>query len=873
MRKILHLAGLLAPAFLVLIALLIAWKNITPGTYLIGWDSLHPEFNFKLAFERMFWGVWRGEQGVGAIAAHSHMADWPRVAFLWLSHFVLPMWLLRYFYIFACLAIGPVGVYFFSKYILSREKSGLLVILASFLGGAFYLLNLTVVQHFYVPFEMFTAAFAFVPWLFLLALKVLREGGKKNLIWFVIVTILSSPIAYAATLYYVYLAGLAIFLFSYVFLSGFRGVFVKRGAVIFLLTLALNSYWIGPNVYSVLNQSQIVENAKINRLFSPEASLRSRDFANLKDVLLGKSFLFSWRAYDFGKGTFADLMTPWQKHLEDPRVVQIGFLFTAFSILGAILAILKRNKIGINLALVGIFNFFFLINVNYPSPILQEALRMPFTKFSILFIFISSFFISYFLVHIFDKIRWLKIPIFVLLLSSLIYFVLPMFQGNLVYRSLERQIPSEYFQTFNWLNSNPQGRVAEIPINTLWGWSYRNWGYEGSGFLSFGISNPILDRDFDRWSPFNENFYNEASSAVYSQDLPAFEKVLDKYQVKYLLLDESVINAGGTSKLLFIPEIKKLLAASGNIKEATKFGFITIYKRDFEAEEIFSPDNLFKEPGLINLEAMLAQSKLVAREDFKENRGFAQAYNCDLNKIGSVGKANLGDKIRYTAKNGGVSCDFFDYPELTYSQGYILRVKGQNLAGRSFKIYLQNWTTNRMDVEELLPSGSFDGLYLIAPRNMKGKGYSLNLETRSFGRIASENALTAIEIYELPSTFKGASLQGEYSIQNDLQVKSVKKIGSFYQVEISGSGLLELGQGFEPGWTAFSINNQQLAINNLPHLKISGWANAWEVNSQLSINHYPLTNYVFFWPQILEWAGFVLLVLSLAVIIPCNIDF
>ncbi|MGB9598799.1 MAG: hypothetical protein ACPLZH_03075, partial [Minisyncoccales bacterium] len=35
-----------------------------------------------------------------------------------------------------------------------------------------------------------------------------------------------------------------------------------------------------------------------------------------------------------------------------------------------------------------------------------------------------------------------------------------------------------------------------------------------------------------------------------------FENVLSKYQVSYLLLDESIINAGGDNKLLYIPEIK-----------------------------------------------------------------------------------------------------------------------------------------------------------------------------------------------------------------------------------------------------------------------------------------------------------------------------
>jgi len=865
MRKLQRIAGLLAPVFLVLIAVVIAWKNITSGTYLIGWDSLHPEFNFKIAFERMFWGVWRGEQGVGAIAAHSHMADFSRLAFLWLSHFMLPSWFLRYFYIFACLAVGPLGVYFFCKYILSREKGGLSVILASFLGGAFYLLNLVTVQHFYVAFEMFTAAFASVPWLFFLALKFLREGRKSNLMLFVILTILSSPMAYAATLFYVYLAGLVIFLSAYLVLSKFRGVFVRRGIVIFLLTLALNSYWILPNIYSILNQSQIIENAKINRLFSPEAALRGQDFADIKDILLGKSFLFSWRAFDFGKGTFADLMEPWNQHLNTPWVVPIGSFFAVTSVLGAILAVIKKNKVALSLVLVGLFSFFFLINANYPIELFREALRMPFTKFSIIYIFVSSFFVSYFLVHIFDKIGCLKIPIAVLLVCSLIYFALPMFQGNLIYRSLERQIPSEYFQAFDWFNVNSEGRIAELPIQTLWGWNYRNWGYEGSGFLNFGISDPVLDRDFDRWSSFNEDFYSQASEAVYSQDLPALEKVLDKYQVKYLLLDESVVNAGGSEKLLYIPEIKKLLGSSSHIKEAAKFGFISIYQTDFGGEQILAPGYLYKEPVLLDLKETVAQSKRLIIEDFNKNRGFPEAYNCDLKKIGKVYKETKTEgpegtrRIIYSALEGGVSCDYFDYPDLSYSQGYILRIKGQNLQGRSLKIYLQNWQTNRMDIEELLPKGEFDNLFLIAPQKIEGKGYSINLETRSYGKVGAENVLEAIEIYALPKTISTSLLfdtNNTTPLENNLEILEVTQISSFYRVKTSGEGLLELGQGHEDGWVAFSMANGYWPLGKkLQHTKVNGWANAWEVNSQLAISHQPLTIVVFFWPQLLEFGG------------------
>ena len=52
-----------------------------------------------------------------------------------------------------------------------------------------------------------------------------------------------------------------------------------------------------------------------------------------------------------------------------------------------------------------------------------------------------------------------------------------------------------------------QGRIAILPSYTFWNWRYRNWGHIGSGFLWYGIEQPLLDRAFDPWSFYNEQFY------------------------------------------------------------------------------------------------------------------------------------------------------------------------------------------------------------------------------------------------------------------------------------------------------------------------------------------------------------------------------
>ena len=922
MKKLLKL---IFPIILALITVFLCVKNYTPGTYLIGWDSVHPEFNFPLNVSRMLSHVWGGEMGVGAISAHSDMSDLPRYLILWLVSVVFPSSFIRYFYIFSCLILGPLGMYFFLKYIFQREKDKHWVYPTAFLGALFYLLNLGTLQNFYVPLEMFPTAFAFAPWLFFLGLKYLRESGRRNLLLFSLIAILSSPMAYAATLWYATFAGLFIFLISYVLFNSAKKIKIKRVLVLGITALFLNLYWILPNFYSIVNQSRAISNSGINRLFSPEAFLRNRDYGDFKDIALQKNFLFGWRNFDFQNNQFINLLSVWIKYLTIPAVLATGYIMTGISLLGLFLGVIKREKVSLALIPTLIFTLFFLINANPPTGtfyaylynnfgLFSEGFRMPFTKFSVLFELITSFYFAYFM-FILMTLRSkflviLKIALFLGIIISLIYFMLPAFNGQLIGLNVRQKFPEEYTQLFNWFNLRPEGRIALFPINSKYGWEYRNWGYEGSGFLTYGIKSPILYRDFDRWSSENEDFYSQASFALYSNDSQGFINTFKKYQVRYLLLDESIINPGGTPDILKIPELKSLFAESG-IGELAKFGFLTIYETgygadvstpsrfiqtDFDAS--YSPvDSLYPAGDYINSGKRVAVRKTSGLpsespeiyEDLSINRGFEDAYNCDLKKVGKVFKSNSAVGISYRAEDGGASCDYLPYPDLKYGQAYILRIAGQNHEGRSLKIYLFNESSQVPELEEILPSGNFDETYFVYPYNQNvsvgpgparnathsvAGGYVLNFETRSFGRLPSENLLSKVEFYRADNSI--AAMQGE-ALQNNLKILNVQKYGTWAykvdlsaQVDLQGSGLIQLGQGYEIGW--IGLVGVGRSWSELEHVKVNSWANGFLVknsqsqsesvgvgsnltNSEASQLRPISTAYLFYWPQLLEWGG------------------
>lgn len=590
--------------FLLAISLFLCFANYTPNTFLSGWDTLHPEFNFGLNFQRVINGTFRTEQGLGALAIHSHMADLPHIFILFLTHFFLPLNLLRYFYIFLQLIIGPIGIYFFIYKFITKNKPG------AFLGALFYLLNLGTLQQFFVPFEMFTVQFAALPWLFYLATEYLDKKNKpsKALIYFFIASLFSSPMAYAATLWYFYFLCLLIYVFCLSLSRIIKKNFsvLKKILVLICVTITSNSYWILPNLYAVFTKGAEIGTANINKLFSEQAFLYNKEFGNALDISLLKTFYFDWGIYA-GNNKFNNLLLYWIDHLNNPFVLQIGLTCAMLGIIGIIYSIYLKNKVGISFLPILFLCIFFLINDNFPTgpvyiflqnhlPLFKEALRFPGDKVLGLYTLVFAVYFSFSMQFLYSLIKKAKFNLLIKTLNfvfvigvsvALIYYMLPAFKGQLISPYMRVSIPNEYFKMFNWFNSQKdEGRIAHFPVNSLWGWEYYKWyedkpSFQGAGFIWFGIKQPMLVRDFDRWNLKNEQFYKELSHAVYSNNSGQIKNLIDKYQLKYLLLDKNIIAPENSEEVLFYAKIEKVLKQLEDenvLKKETNFGKIYIYK-------------------------------------------------------------------------------------------------------------------------------------------------------------------------------------------------------------------------------------------------------------------------------------------------------
>ncbi|BCX14318.1 MAG: hypothetical protein KatS3mg088_001 [Patescibacteria group bacterium] len=668
------------PAILLLIWAFVAFRNFVYGTHLLGWDNLLPELNPLENIRRSLSVAWQEYQGLGLLGGMAHASDLPRQVLVLLLSFVLPSNLIRYFLTFLMLFLGPLGVYFFIKDRLSLRSEGMFKQLAGFVGSVFYLFNLATVQYFFVPFEAFVFFYGFLPWFLFFATRYLEKGERRGLVLFILISFLGTTAFYVQTLFLVYVVFLVAFSLEAI-LRFKKGGFVRVIKLAFI-TLAVNAFWLLPVAYFALTSSFVNSFSHINSIATPETQFMNQAAGNWWDVLRLKGFWFNY--YDFFvDGGHDYLFRDWIGWIDKIEVFWAGVGLSVLSLLGILISLFRKKRVfAASFLILYFISYFMLASKNPPFggvfeflvdkfPLFSEIFRSVFTKWSVAFAFVLSCGLGYFVLFfdIFNR-RFLRFFIsFVfglLIIFASVFSVWPVFGGNLVAKKMKVNLPNDYLSAVDWFNDKSGGgRIAILPFVNHWGWVFTNWGHSGSGFLWYGVKNPILDRAFDVWSPYNETFYNEASNILYRyyafdkdrvgpcpnkkeceageeelkiieewnrRVVEEFENVLAKYQVSYLLLDESIINAGGDNKLLYIPEIKDLISKSSRIKEVARFGFLTIYHFEGTGSD---PVQAPREYSLIN--ANLKYSKYdPLYQKYKEYVSFGRVEEQESGRAGEM---------------------------------------------------------------------------------------------------------------------------------------------------------------------------------------------------------------------------------------------
>jgi hypothetical protein len=587
-------------------------SNFTPGTWLVGWDNLMPELNIWLNLKRSLFAVWQEYQGLGLVGGMGHATDLIRQIILLPFILLLPHNWIRYLWHFGMLGLGTLGIYWGLGKLGSLGKFGKR---ERFLAALFYLLNFGTIQIFWPPYEAFSTFWGFFPWLIFSFWQVLKKPSKKNWRFFVLINILAIPSFYIQTLFLVYLGCLGIF--------GMLGrkekikTFFKSLGVIFLV----NSFWLLPFFYFLSTNLQNPRLGFSNLMASGETFLRNQKRGTIKDFLLLREYY-----YDFFDGE-QPLMQPWQEHFSQPWVLTIGYFLGglgALGLLGVLGKALKKKVSSFELAVSGIFllsatallsatpPFSYLNWLLRQSPLINQAFRAPFTKFvypaafsfAILFAFglriASSLLIKItrkLNLHESNHTNWVAKAGYGAILLLILAYSLPAFRGNFIYPQMRVKIPSQYFQLIDFFKAQPKtARIANLPQGSFWGWSFYNWKAKGSGFLWYGIEQPILDRAFDVWNLKNEQYYWELNYALQRRDPKLLENILEKYSVEFVIFDDNVIFPDEKVYAKQALKTKELLDKSQKLKKVARFGDITIYQTSFRTQPIIL-NNPVSSPG------------------------------------------------------------------------------------------------------------------------------------------------------------------------------------------------------------------------------------------------------------------------------------
>jgi hypothetical protein len=954
---------------ILIIGVVLFLTNLTPGSYLTGWDNLQTDLNPLLGIKRAWFSAWQEYQSFGLAAGMGHAADLIRAVFVLLLSFITPQWLTRYLFTMLMIPVAGLGVYKLLELVgFTKEKR-----IFAFLGSLFYILNFCVIQMLYLPFEPFTVFFGLLPWELWIFLKVLRleKPTARDWLLFATINLLATPQGVAQQLFVVYMMLLSLLGLGMLYLSKTKNT-IKRGILAAGIILAINSFWLLPQAYFLYTNGSVVREAKINQLATSDVFYSNKDKGNLNDFLAFNGFFYDRLDMDQ-----QPLFLTWKQHRETLSLQIVIYTLTAVVLVGLFAKLPYRVPFLLCFSLIALAllsNTLIFEQLNQlirSNSFINQIFRSPFTKFAIPYALIASYFFAAGLLllssmlHRLPQARPYSLVLPVLAFVLLIIQAFPVFQGGYIAKRMKVAIPNEYFEAMEYFKTvDKNKRITLLPEYTLWGWFHTAWGYDGSGFIWYGIEQPIISRTFDVWSYKSESYFWEAKAALEAEDTVAFEKVLAKYAVDYILVDTSLRPIISNSKALQYDRITTMLRESKAAKLEKQWGFLSLYRMSHQqpsqnfvrasrnlpnigpAFTITNQDSAYLENGdyVTNpdrtydryypfidlttqtklpkqqwsitetantwvftrpLDASLAEyyipssqiNQVMIYNDDKvaefaipiaiTNKGnrvevvfpkvlinnftpsTATPEYCQV-KRGSVFSTADGKTLTIKTRNGGVGCVSFTNFQAAQQNGYLVKIRGEQLSGPSLFFYIQDLTKDQAYLEDRLIENS--GYYVIAPRFEHGVGYAFTFQNASYQTIQSENRLDEVSVYLMPydvlkqlSLIKSATPLQKASVA---PVTSVKK-SQYYRYDVAvddvkpGTYLL-LNQAYHQGWSAFAITDAFWA-QTFPylfgsrldgHYMVNNWQNGWHIPDDASYQRIVLL----YLPQYLQYAGIGMLV-------------
>jgi hypothetical protein len=897
----------------VMIATIIA-TNLHLDQWLLGWDGLYPELNIGLNLIRGLTAGWQEYYGTGLVGGHGFAATLPHTIIIGFLTFVLPQHLVRSFFIMLCYYLGGLGMLIVSQKIITTlfdADTDDASWYTGFVAAIYYLVNLGTIQTFYVPLEAFTVHFAAFPWLTYGVLLLFDKVTTKRIVFFSLISLFASMQGFIPAVFIAYASSLAIITTSHLLLHRRTIDSLRSFITIWACVIATNAYWLGSVIYFTLTSSGNYINAYNSIAATPEFIAKSIKYGTLADVAQLKGLL--WQSNELG----GPIMAPWLNNFQHPAVPIIGYIFFALAIVGILIS-LQRKRWPIALGFIlSLLYFFANLAIDAPpfswiihlvqtlSPNLAQAFRTTFTKFSIGLAFHYSLFIGVGLYAISKHSKSHILPI--IACGALIFYGLPVWQGHLIYEKLYTTPPDQYAHFMAYMNTLPDGRIADFPQDCAEGWYNELWGYFGSGFLWYGIRQPVMARAFDIWNAANENYYWELSTALRANNFADIASVFSKYNIRYVYFDQNIINCRSQKGLQASRDFLSYVQTSPDYRFLQSFSSehslpITLYERVplksgyiqtltsapnvlpkytyNDRDPIFASSggyisddtkpvdvsasyrNIFSKRGQPLIQDVLEQIPLASYEQL--NPSVSTEIPCSTSNYAH--EKNFHTQItqqsfiRMIATNDQ-TCRTMTINQINTSYSYIIDVASRHITGEPLSLSVANKGRSAgMDI--LLPKHSeLTQDYFLLPASFPAEiYYEITIKNTSHNRYTAINDIGDIHMYEIPNEVITALTQPSQIIHTEPEAIDVMQhpFAAFYQIQMPvrySNQTLILNQSFETGWIAYDRSSGKFLKN---HVLVNNWANGWMLNNAQITN----TNdqiFIFFWPQLLEWMGILLL--------------
>jgi hypothetical protein len=612
--------GILLFAWLVLVV-----ANTDANTYFLGWDLMDSSFAPLWMIQRALFSTWQSFQGLGLLGGHGYAAQLPQAIIQLILSIFIPEMYLRYAFTYLMLLSGTIGAYFLTNRVLPpKDETTVTSKLPALAAGLVYLLHFGTVQNFYVALEPFIAMYGLLPWVLLQIFRIIHDPSIKNFTIFLALNFFLSMIGFIPPVFFSYLLFLSIIFGTFLLLQKFSKQAVLTTLVAAGIVIVSNLYWlVGVGVFT-LTQNEDYLNSKLNQLTTQEFIYKNAEYGKFHNSVRLHGFLldsFDQARFDNINGV-EHIFKPWLEYLQNPGVVVFEYLL-AFLLLAGLIALIygfiKTKRIEYTIGFLGLLTLCLLTTATPPFswvsqifraiPVLNQAFRIPYSKFSMSLVLFYAVGLGYLLYSLQSywqtKAHGLKLHKSMggIAGASIVCLVLllctaPNFSGNFLYKGARNHLPKPYLELFAYMAKQPADkRVAVLPVYTSTGWEMQNWGikkgYTGSGFYWYGMRQPIMSRSFDVWSPYNENYRNELVHAVYNQDEKLFQDIIEKYDISYILVDKTVFLPNVPGEDFYIPQSESLINQTGLFEKKIDTTTIVLYELiNDENSRVYVPDTV-----------------------------------------------------------------------------------------------------------------------------------------------------------------------------------------------------------------------------------------------------------------------------------------